>query len=310
MFISGPLSQWREEVGRNFLNLDFEPAAETPFNLSMNLLFRSEGVGIGHTRHSPGETFRDHELIQRDGSDSVSLILSAGPLHLVSQARRETVISGGEAAIVLNASSGAVASRSNANYFGIIIPASAFEEAGVRTGDLVGRTWRRSNGALKLLKSYVRTIKQQQGSLSPGVLAASARHVSELAGLAAREAVRGPTAQPMSPRRDTLLALILAAIDRSLTDPRLSVASIAAELHLSLRYVHVLMEGAGLSFVPYVTALRLEKVARDLREPALCAWTIADVAFNAGFSDISHFNRVFRRTFGVTPRAYRDMRPN
>jgi AraC-like DNA-binding protein len=33
--------------------------------------------------------------------------------------------------------------------------------------------------------------------------------------------------------------------------------------------------------------------------------TIAEVAFNAGFRDISHFNRLFKRSTGLAPREFR-----
>jgi transcriptional regulator GlxA family with amidase domain len=42
-----------------------------------------------------------------------------------------------------------------------------------------------------------------------------------------------------------------------------------------------------------------------LRDPHFAHLKIAVVATDAGFSDISHFNRTFRRTFGDTPYGVR-----
>jgi len=36
---------------------------------------------------------------------------------------------------------------------------------------------------------------------------------------------------------------------------------------------------------------------------------IADMAVEAGFTDLSYFNRAFRRAFGVTPSAMRERAP-
>jgi len=34
---------------------------------------------------------------------------------------------------------------------------------------------------------------------------------------------------------------------------------------------------------------------------------VAEIAFDHGFNSATHFGRVFRRKFGVTPREYREL---
>jgi AraC-like DNA-binding protein len=46
---------------------------------------------------------------------------------------------------------------------------------------------------------------------------------------------------------------------------------------------------------------RLEKTAELLRHPQKCNRKIADIAAEAGFHDLSYFNRAFRRHYGATP---------
>jgi AraC-like DNA-binding protein len=53
----------------------------------------------------------------------------------------------------------------------------------------------------------------------------------------------------------------------------------------------------------YLRKLRLRMASRSL---VYGGQTLAGVAAACGFADQSHFTRVFRRHFGVTPRAYRD----
>jgi AraC-like DNA-binding protein len=53
----------------------------------------------------------------------------------------------------------------------------------------------------------------------------------------------------------------------------------------------------------YLRRLRLRVASRSL---VYGCQTLAEVAAACGFADQSHFTRVFRRHFGVTPRAYRD----
>lgn len=58
----------------------------------------------------------------------------------------------------------------------------------------------------------------------------------------------------------------------------------------------------GASIGEYQRALRIERARQALADPQ---WSIAEVAASAGFSDQSHFARVFKRLTGETPRDYR-----
>jgi len=58
----------------------------------------------------------------------------------------------------------------------------------------------------------------------------------------------------------------------------------------------------GVGFYSYLTAIRLEAAQSLLGNTNL---QIAEVALRCGFSDSSHFIKVFRRHFGTTPMGYR-----
>ena len=58
---------------------------------------------------------------------------------------------------------------------------------------------------------------------------------------------------------------------------------------------------AGMSYLAYLTHVRLAEAARLLR---LGQSTIAEIADVTGFSDQSHFDRRFKRAFGLTPRDF------
>jgi AraC family transcriptional regulator len=52
----------------------------------------------------------------------------------------------------------------------------------------------------------------------------------------------------------------------------------------------------------FIRRARVEKAAALLRDTAL---PLSDIALRTGFADQSHFSKVFRRIFGVSPGAYR-----
>lgn len=92
---------------------------------------------------------------------------------------------------------------------------------------------------------------------------------------------------------------------RSFRDPQLCEATIAARQGISVRQLQRILELAGTTFTMRVQELRLNAAFDALSKPGGEELSIADIAFSAGFSDISHFNRLFRRRFGETPTSVR-----
>jgi AraC family transcriptional regulator, positive regulator of tynA and feaB len=96
-------------------------------------------------------------------------------------------------------------------------------------------------------------------------------------------------------------------IRRQLGEADLSPAEVAKELRISVRTLHKLFEHSEQSFAECVRRERLERCAADLRNTC-DKRTISEIAFRWGFSDSSHFSRVFKLTFGRSPRAFRHER--
>ncbi|GAA1594545.1 helix-turn-helix domain-containing protein [Actinoplanes couchii] len=118
------------------------------------------------------------------------------------------------------------------------------------------------------------------------------------------EALTGPGDAP--PRRvPHTHARAVADIEEHLTDDDLSPSATARRLEISVRSVHALFAGRELSYTATVRRLRLDRAARDLRDPARAHLRVADVAADAGFADVTAFHRAFRREFGRTPAQLR-----
>ena len=107
--------------------------------------------------------------------------------------------------------------------------------------------------------------------------------------------------------RKTRRAAILRAIENRSGDPSLSAVAVARLLGVTPRYVHLLLEETGRSFTRHLLERRLEKAVLMLRDPRWHHRKIADIAVEAGFTDLSYFNRAFRRSFGLTPSQTRDL---
>jgi AraC-like DNA-binding protein len=105
--------------------------------------------------------------------------------------------------------------------------------------------------------------------------------------------------------REERRAAVLREIEKRIGDPGLSASTVANLLGITARYVHLLLEETGARFSHHVLDRRLEKAAALLRDPQWRGRLIIEIAAEAGFSDISHFNRAFRRKFRATPSLIR-----
>jgi AraC-like DNA-binding protein len=100
------------------------------------------------------------------------------------------------------------------------------------------------------------------------------------------------------------LSLARRLIARDLAQPQMSPAFVATLLGISVRHLHVLFEEASMSFSHTVTALRIARSRRLLREAP--TMTIAAIAFASGFDSLATFYRVFRAVEGITPGDFRE----
>ena len=96
--------------------------------------------------------------------------------------------------------------------------------------------------------------------------------------------------------------LICAGLPRALAPPELMAAR---AFGVSERHIQKLLAGGGASFGETLAGLRLEAAAQAL---AAGGGSVAQIAYECGFSDLSTFHRAFKARFGETPAAYRAAR--
>jgi AraC family transcriptional regulator, positive regulator of tynA and feaB len=97
-------------------------------------------------------------------------------------------------------------------------------------------------------------------------------------------------------------------VEANLKREDLSVAMIGKALRLSPRHLNRLFKDEHSSLWQYIADRRLEKCRDALVDIRWSGRTIAEVAYQFGFSDASHFSRAFHRRFGVSPREYRSIK--
>ena len=90
-----------------------------------------------------------------------------------------------------------------------------------------------------------------------------------------------------------------------LDDPDLSPEIIAKGNRISVRYLHYLFKGTGISVSEWVRDQRLKRSHQKLTSVKFDDDSIADIAFSLGFNSSSHFTHLFKKKFGMPPRDAR-----
>jgi AraC-like DNA-binding protein len=296
-----PVREWREQYARCCLNVDFEPLPGTTFHASVKPIFPE--LGIIRTASSSGFVFRDEGLL-RDGNDSFELIVAQSQELNITHQGRELRLGPGDATIMHASATGRVGSRERFGFLEVLVSSAEWDTRGCRADDALMEHIGSNSCVPKLLRGYIRSLESSALATSVEGREIVRRHMLDLIAIAAT---------PHRSIGDSSLSAVAAARTQAIfdhlashfSDPELSVSNVAQSLHISTRYVQRLLETSGTSFTAHITELRLKHALALLTAQGKSDVRICDVALQAGFSDISHFNRLFRSRFGDTPKGVR-----
>jgi AraC-like DNA-binding protein len=104
----------------------------------------------------------------------------------------------------------------------------------------------------------------------------------------------------------TLVVRIMEYVRTHLREPDLSAGRIAAAHHISVRQLYRILATEGISLGDWIRARRLEECRKDIASTG-AGDPVFVVAHRWGFTDPSSFARMFRTTFGISPREWREI---
>jgi AraC-like DNA-binding protein len=236
------------------------------------------------------------------GGDNVFLAVNIDGESTACQRGREITLRGGDAVLFSGADGGCTINRATPVRFAATrIPFGALAPLVANLNDAAMRLIPKETGSLRLLASYLRAIDMGHALDSPDLCRAVVSHIHDLVALsigAARDFQEVAEEQGVCAAR---LRTIKADIATNLCDCQLSVSGVATRHGVTPRYVQKLFASEGATFSEYVLDRRLCAAHRLLTNRRLAHHSIASVAFDSGFADLSYFNRTFRRRYNATP---------
>ena len=293
---------WRDFFAPRVFGGEIEPLSSEPIHCRMTVR-RLPGLSLVSAVNSPLRFSRTTALLA-DGHDDFGLHLNSMGAT-VHQRGREIDCGPGDAVVVTSAEAGTTLAPSRSHFLCLNIGRAALSSLVAHLDDAVPRRIAPDTGALRYLLSYLRFLEEEQMPGPPGVPAAAAVHIRDLFAL-----VLGATRDAAAvAERGGLRAARLAAIKRfigaNLGDGALSVNAAAARHGLTPRTVQRMFEEEGTTFSEYVLDRRLSRAHRMLTDAGYAGWTVNAIALEAGFGDLSYFNRCFRRRYGAPPNWFR-----
>ncbi|MFF1683461.1 helix-turn-helix domain-containing protein [Streptomyces sp. NPDC058256] len=123
---------------------------------------------------------------------------------------------------------------------------------------------------------------------------------------AALASQHGNSSLARAPLEATLSLRITQYIREHLADPDLSAARIAAAHDISVRHLYAVLSRSGISLGDWIRTRRLAECRRELTGPNGRLRTIAAIGRRWGFVDATHFSKVFKQAYGISPRTWRD----
>lgn len=128
-----------------------------------------------------------------------------------------------------------------------------------------------------------------------------AEQIGRLLGLAAD--IESEEGAPQ--HRQQIVNRILRLIENGYAFPDISADKVAKEIGISKRYLQSLLAESGTGFVQELNSVRLIQASEMLLDLNSADLPISDIAYRVGILDPAYFARIFKKRFGMTPRAWR-----
>jgi AraC-like DNA-binding protein len=295
--------RWREEVSAAFVPLDASPtAADSTFDGELE----SGSVGSLHISEVSGrcvDVRRTPAVIRKSDPGLVKVGVQLRGTGIVVQRDREAVLRPGDFAVYDTSEPYTLHFDGDFAMFVLMFPRESLK---IRPNDLAQVSALRidgGDGVGSLVSPFLAGLRK---GLSDGALASSRMFEDGVLDLVSAALDERSPHESQSPGA-VILAGAQSFIEDTLHDPDLNTSMVAAAQHISPRYLQKLFESDG-GVAAWIRSRRLDRCRRDLEDPRLAGDSIGTICARYGLIDSAHFSRVFKETYGLSPRAVRNTR--
>ena len=294
---------WREEISRPLMRLDIE--ARDPCSFAGSVDMMQLPIGKVARMHCDAAICTRTPTLAQQGADEFMFAMVDVGGYRVEGGYNAIEVNQGDGMLAFQGTQCVVNVRDTNNLTLIQLYAPTLRQAVRDIDDRLFHHLPSSNEALRLLTSYARAVIQEGAPTDPALAHLVNTHVIDLIALGLRPGGETMERAMIGALPSARFAAVRTDILAHLSDANLTAREISRRQNLSERYVYLLFEQNGMSLGSFVTNERLKRAVAMLLDPACGHMRISDIAFATGFSDLTTFNRAFRRRHGRTPSEVR-----
>lgn len=295
--------EWLKEViGREYANVDITPPSDMPLYNEMYIYPWQQNIRLSPIKSNAITLERlpkEPELIAQDCYFAV--LLTSGQYKL-EQGGREVFLSPGEISLYDATEPHRITIPNQFSKILISIPRQELDQRVTNLGQLTA-TKLPKTGVAAITASMIQSAVGQLPQLDDAEFQSLAMPILDMLSLS-YNAMRGSRTL-LSRHRYYALLRTKRFITRNLTDATLNTLAISKAVGLSPRYINQLFNEEGTSLMRFVSKQRLILSRQLLSSRLYQQSTITELAIQAGFSNVSHFSRLFHQTYGLSPREFR-----
>ncbi len=288
-------------VARNWAGMRFDPLHGADLHVDITFFALAGGVALARAQYPPMVARRARDLLG-DGRDNYTLAVVSDDHEVSVEGGPAFSVDAGDLMLVNEGTCFEVRHQRS----------SAVEVLSLDRREIAQRVPQldlapcyhipRATPGAELLAGYANLLRATPPTGAPAGQT-TARHIHDLVGVVLDAFAGRPSEGRLDGLRAARLELARRDVRARACDATLDVHAVARRQRVSARYIQELFEQQGTTFTAFLRETRLDLAHRSLAagDPR----SIAAIAFESGFNDLSHFNRNFRLRFGVTPSAVR-----
>ncbi|MEW6450214.1 MAG: helix-turn-helix transcriptional regulator [Pseudomonadota bacterium] len=297
------MERWIETLSSGYVRLSADPVLNSGFSGKLKIVqLHNTTIGtIDGTVRNISRTITDVAI---ENTDNVVLLLNRGPhtIEVEQKGKKAECVCGG-ATLIEQCEPSTINMNTSAACNLIAIQAPR-EQVRRRFPALTDRLLAPMPAlpGLSLTRAYTEFLLNQPDFEDPSLTQLANDHIIDLFASTLCSDGDDLSHGSKAGRR----AMILREMDRGFTEANFSLTVLARKLSVTPRYVQSLLTDVGTSFIEQLTQRRLKRASNLLTSPSHFRMSVLDISQECGFSTVSHFHRIFRRRFHVTPGEMRD----